>query len=195
MRAYRHEKPARVGGLNREMDGVMGRDYVASRYGGGGNTAAPAYTDDSRSTVSGSGAGGYVPINTPRKSRPHQQQQQKHTPTTPITNKAAGRHGGAGKMYATPASNGSTDSHRPLRQRDSGASTPTRTPRNKRDTRSIPGSFYTEPLDFDVSEVGTEDSRGTKAYFHPLPKMGKQSGGGGFRRGGGYGRGDLSDDE
>ena len=43
----------------------------------------------------------------------------------------------------------------------------------------MPGSYnYTEPLDFEsrysatASEAGqTEDSRGTKAYFHPIPGL------------------------
>ena len=70
----------------------------------------------------------------------------------------------------------------------------------------MPGSFYTEPLDFDSrysasnSEAGvTEDSRGTKAYFHPIPGLGTErnnggGGGGGFRRGRGR-RDSLSDSE
>ncbi len=68
----------------------------------------------------------------------------------------------------------------------------------------MPGSFYTEPLDFDSrysasnSDGGvTEDSRGTKAYFHPIPGLGtegRSGGGGGFRRGRGR-RDSLSDSE
>ena len=88
----------------------------------------------------------------------------------------------------------------------------------------MPGTYnqaYTEPLDFEsrysatASEAGqTEDSRGTKAYFHPIPGLGGAGsrshggyaaasgggGGGGFRRGGvgGMGRGrrdSLSDSD
>lgn len=70
----------------------------------------------------------------------------------------------------------------------------------------MPGSFYTEPLDFESrysatnSDSGmTEESRGTKTYFHPIPGLGSDSGrvaGGGFRRGRGRGRRDsLSDSE
>ena len=42
----------------------------------------------------------------------------------------------------------------------------------------------------------TEDSRGTKAYFHPIPGLGTEgrNGGGGFRRGRGR-RDSLSDSE
>ena len=68
----------------------------------------------------------------------------------------------------------------------------------------MPGSFYTEPLDFESrysatnSDAGmTEDSRGTKAYFHPIPGLGSDAGrapAGGFRRGRGR-RDSLSDSE
>ena len=208
MRAYRHEKPARVGGLNREADGVVGREYAAA-YGDTGTV----YSDDlTPSTISGSAAG-YVPINTPRQKAPRSNNHSKPTvkatdPTTPTPKKNRHSH-----IYASPASNGSTDSHRPLRpngaQPGSGASTPTRTPRHIQQMRgsrngggSMPGSFYNEPADWERgymgSETGTEDSRGTKAYFHPIPGLTKGNGGG-FRRGGGggYGRGggSLSDSE
>lgn len=75
----------------------------------------------------------------------------------------------------------------------------------------MPGS-WTEPLDLGGrfsnggggggSDAGmTEDSRGTKAYFHPIP--GLNGGGGGAGGGGGYGgfrrgrarRDSLSDSE
>lgn len=77
----------------------------------------------------------------------------------------------------------------------------------------MPGSYgnYTEPLDFESryteSEAGeTDNSRGTKAYFHPIPGLGagngssgqrgSGNGGYGFRRAGARGRRDsLSDSE
>lgn len=41
-----------------------------------------------------------------------------------------------------------------------------------------------------ASEAGwTEDSRGTKAYFHPIPGLGAGTGGAGGVGSGGYGRG------
>ena len=202
VRAYRHEKPARVGGLNRDADGVAGREYAAAYYG----------TDDlSSNTGSGVSRVDYVPINTPRK-KPTQ-----HNPSTPTPKK----NGRQSHLYSTPASNASSDSHRPLRPNaahmdgtGSGASTPTRTPRHSyqphttpqnydsptRHSRngggSMPGSFYTDPLDFESrytgSEVGTEDSRGTKAYFHPIAGLGSGGGAGGAgqkRTTGGYRRG------
>ena len=45
-----------------------------------------------------------------------------------------------------------------------------------------------------ASEADTEQSRGTKAYFHPIPGL-SAGGGNGFRRGGGRRRDSLSDSE
>ena len=181
VRAYRHEKPARVGGLNRESDAVGRTDF--------------AYSDVSSQPEMSA----YVPINTPRKPKKTQQ------PTTPSPTK----HNKKSPFYATPGSNNSTDSHRPLRPNaatpGSAGSTPTRS-RNPspRKRESVPGSFYTDPLDFETrysqSDAGiSEDSRGTKAYLHPIPGLGSDTrkggtGGGGYRRGGGR-RDSLSDSE
>ena len=181
VRAYRHEKPARVGGLNRESDAVGRTDF--------------AYSDVSSQPEMST----FVPINTPRRAK------NAHNPTTPSPTK----NNKKSPFYATPGSNNSTDSHRPLRPNaatpGSGGSTPTRT-RNPspRKRESIPGSFYTDPLDFETryshSDAGiSDDSRGTKSYLHPIPGLGtdnRRSGraGGGFRRGGGR-RDSLSDSE
>lgn len=192
VRAYRHEKPARVGGLNRESDAVGRSDF--------------AYSDVSSQPEMST----FVPINTPRKPKKtqRQQQHQKHqpVPTTPSPLK----HHKKSPFYTTPGSNNSTDSHRPLRPNaatpGSNGSTPTRSrnPSPKK-RESVPGSFYTDPLDFETrysqSDAGiSEDSRGTKAYFHPIPGLnsdngkGGRGGGGGFRRGKGR-RDSLSDSE
>ena len=190
VRAYRHEKPARVGGLNRESDAVGRTDF--------------AYSDVSSQPEMSSA---FVPINTPRKPKRAQQQQQQPTTPSPLKNNKKS------PFYATPGSNTSTDSHRPLRPNaatpGSAGSTPTRS-RNPspRKRESVPGSFYTEPMDFETrysqSDAGvSEDSRGTKAYFHPIPGLGSVNGhggrgggggGGGFRRGRGR-RDSLSDSE
>jgi hypothetical protein len=192
VRAYRHEKAARVGGLNREADGNYHTEYTD--FG---------YTD--ASDIS-------------QQSIHNEKKQYSHKPAaakTPTKQKST--------FYAhTPSS---TDSHRPLRpnaaQPSSRDSTPTRsrqasprkhTPNRKRNSNnsnpSVPGNFgsYTEPLDFDsrytASEADTDGSRGTKAYFHPIPGLGAGGGsaggyaGGGFRRGGaGRRRDSLSDSE
>ena len=192
VRAYRHEKPARVGGLNREADGIFKHDF------------AP-YSDHTYSdTTSEPSAGVHIPINTPKAKKENKWAKTNATPTTPTAKKDA-----KSRFYnQTPNSNASTDSQRPLRPNaasPSGHSTPTRSRQHsptKQPRHSVPGSFYTEPLDHESryggsnSDVMTEDSRGTKAYFHPIPGLGVEGrgGGGGFRRGRGR-RDSLSDSE
>ena len=198
VRAYRHEKPAKVGGLNREPDAIFHQDFAYT------DTNTNTYSDEVSSQAPSS-IGGHIPINTPRAKRSHSPTKKPNNPTPPSPKKKKS------PFYATPSSNTSTDSHRPLRpnaQSPAGASTPSRSRHSsptKHTRNSVPGSFYTEPLDFDSrysasnSEAGvTEDSRGTKAYFHPIPGLGTEgrggSGGGGFRRGRGR-RDSLSDSE
>ena len=195
MRAYRQEKPARVGGLNRESDGIFNQDFAYSET---------TYSDE----VS---QGQHVPINTPKAKKDSKwtNPTKKTEPTTPSPKKKSNNF-----YNQTPGSNNSTDSHRPLRPNahsPSRDSTPTRSrqsspTKHTRSRGSVPGSFYTEPLDFESrysatnSDAGvTEDSRGTKAYFHPIPGLGSDlgrggGGGGGFRRGMGR-RDSLSDSE
>ena len=61
----------------------------------------------------------------------------------------------------------------------------------------MPGS-YTDPIDFQTryteSVAETEESRGTKSYFHPIPALSGR-GPNGFRRGGGGRRDSLSDSD
>ncbi len=192
MRAYRQEKPARVGGLNRESDGIFNQDFAYSDT---------TYSDDISQ-------GQHIPINTPKAKKDSQwtNPTKKTEPTTPSPKKKNNFYN------QTPGSNNSTDSHRPLRPNahaPSRDSTPNRSrqsspTKHTRSRGSVPGSFYTEPLDFESrysatnSDAGlTEDSRGTKAYFHPIPGLGSdvgRAGGGGFRRGRGR-RDSLSDSE
>ena len=200
VRAYRHEKPARVGGLNREADGSYHHDYAYTS------------TEPTESEMSQHNYTPFVPINTPRKEKAKAKAKETKTPTKRQSS----------TFYSqTP---GSTDSHRPLRahqyEPSSTESTPTRSrqssPRKDNRQPSMPTSYgnYTEPLDFESryssvggSEAGTDNSRGTKAYFHPIPGLGAGNGSSGqrnpgkgssygFRRGGARGRRDsLSDSE
>lgn len=195
MRAYRHEKPARVGGLNREADGNYSHDLESLDN----STEPSGFTEPSEFSQ---------PTNIPpapkRKLNPFQTPKKKNKrPATTID---------------TPSS---TSSHRPLRP-SSTSSTPTRSrqssPRkhtpsyrpyaNSQSQHTTTTSSYTEPIDFDsryaASDAAeTDQSRGTKAYFHPIPGLASRagdgvmmSGGNGFRRGGGRGRRDsLSDSE
>lgn len=190
MRAYRHEKPAGVGGLNREADGSYNHDLGSLE-----SSIEPSEF--------------FQPTNLPpapkRKLNPFQ------TPTKKKTKKPA-------TTIDTPSS---TSSHRPLRP-DSTSSTPIQSrqssPRkhapsyrpysNSQSQHTATTNSYTEPIDFEsryaASEAAeTEQSRGTKAYFHPIPGLASRvgdgvtmSGGNGFRRGGARGRRDsLSDSE
>ena len=214
VRAYRHEKSARVGGLNRESDGIFNQDFAYSD-----NTTTTAttttYSDDVPQAR-------HIPINTPKPkaakkeakwTKPTDKKRAPSTPSTPSPKKDKKKD-----FYThTPTSTTSTDSHRPLRPNaamPSRDSTPTRSRRSSptkgHSRASVPSSFYTEPLDFNSrysasnSDAGvTEDSRGTKAYFHPIPGLSgerserseRASGGhGGFRRGMGR-RDSLSDSE
>ncbi|KAL8949594.1 MAG: hypothetical protein Q9222_004309 [Ikaeria aurantiellina] len=206
VRAYRHEKPARVGGLNREADASYHQDFAYS-------STEPTASEMSQHSYTPF-VQNFVPINTKRKDR--NKATDKKEVKTPTKNRQSST------FYThTP---GSTDSHRPLRaheyENSSANSTPTRSrqssPRKHARQPSMPGSYgnYTDPLDFESrytstggSDAGeTENSRGTKAYFHPIPGLGaghgssgqKGSGNGGygFRRGGPRGRRDsLSDSE
>ncbi len=206
VQAYRHEKPAKVGGLNRESDGIFNHGIQDQDFAYSDNT----YSDDISSQ--GVSVGGHVPINTPKKKEGNRWTKPKkpataatsREPSTPSPKKKGGFYN------QTPNSNASSDSHRPLRpngQSPAGFSTPSRS----RQTSPTKGSHsrhsgfrdYTEPLDFEsrysASDAGmTEDSRGTKAYHHPIPGLGNAQPGasfpGGFRRGRGR-RDSLSDSE
>ncbi|KAL8885316.1 MAG: hypothetical protein Q9215_006808 [Flavoplaca cf. flavocitrina] len=211
VRAYRHEKSARVGGLNREADASYHQDFAFSA------TEPTTYssTEPTESEMSQHNytpfVNNFVPINTKRKDKSRTAEKKENK--TPTKN-----HQSSSFYSHTP---GSTDSHRPLRahQYDDSStnSTPTRSrqssPRKHSRQPSMPSSYgnYTEPLDFDSrytgSEAGeTDNSRGTKAYFHPIPGLGagngssgqrgSGNGGYGFRRAGARGRRDsLSDSE
>ncbi|KAL9614319.1 MAG: hypothetical protein Q9167_001202 [Letrouitia subvulpina] len=202
VRAYRHEKPAKVGGLNREPDGSYHHDF-------GYPPSEPTTSEMSQPSYTP-----YVPINTKRRD--------KRKPGKSSENITPNKNRSSSFYTHTP---GSTDSHRPLRAHDYGPSsadsTPTRSrqssPRKHHHQPSVPGSYgnYTDPLDFESryssvggSETGeTDNSRGTKSYFHPIPGLGAGNGssgqrtggnaGYGFRRGGGRGRRDslMSDSE
>lgn len=192
VRAYRHEKPARVGGLNREADGSY-HDYTTTEPS---EFSAPFTPQHHKHNLTG--------------DKPNK----KYTPNKPHPRQHSYNPG------AESAFSGYSDeSSRPLRaspthNRHSNHSTPTHTPTRSRQPSptkrsaphhhqhfnhpSVPGS-YTDPIDFDsrytASEADTEQTRGTKAYFHPIPGLSKPGNANGFRRGGGRRRDSLSDSE
>ncbi|KAI9879793.1 MAG: hypothetical protein M1830_007235 [Pleopsidium flavum] len=193
VRAYRHEKPARVGGLNRQPDGSY-HDYTntepseisqpyahphtphkaSAKDTNNKHLRQPSYSVGTEDTISSISADDRRPL----RSSPHHH-----------------RHS---------HSNHSSPAHTPNnRSRQS-------SPRKHRATAShSQRNTYTEPIDFESrytaseAETGTEGT-GTKSYFHPIPGLGgkgkggaveKKGGNGGFRRGGGRRRDSLSDSE
>ncbi len=190
VRAYRHEKPARVGGLNRQPDGSY-HDYSSTEP----------------SEISQPYAHPHTPQKPSAKDKKHHRQPS-HTVGTEDTFSSISddRRPLRSAPHHHLHSNHSSPAHTPNnRSRQS-------SPRKHRTTASHsqrPSERYTDPIDFEsrytASEVETEGS-GTKSYFHPIPglgskgvgaveKKGNGGAGGGFRRGGGRRRDSLSDSE
>lgn len=206
VRAYREEKPAQIGGMNRQADGTYhGSDYdssaVPSNYQQSELTEVRDYAYEKpkprhqsrhakRRDPSGFSftAGSEDVISqTTEESRltdPSERRQNRRR------ERAVREHEREHRRSAAPAE----------RAPPSAPSSRTSSPR-KKDRRSAPGN-YTEPLDFSsagtrseyqYSNVDTEDS-GHKSYHHPIPGLTQ-----GYRRGrreGGRRRRDsLSDSE
>jgi hypothetical protein len=169
VRAYRKEKPARIGGINREADGT----YYGSDY----DTSNPP-SNYQQSEMSQVRDYAYEPA---RQSRnfsftPGTEDVISQPPTEPraVREPSARRHNRRRERRHPPPSSSSRQS----------------SPR-KRERRSVPG-HYTEPLDFSsapsrsdyqYSTVDTEEESGTKSYHHPIPGLSK-----GYRRDGGRSR-------
>lgn len=192
VRAYRHEKPAKVGGLNREADGAY-HDYSTTApsetsappphplskhkprrdfsYNPGTEATFSVYSDESQQPLRASPAH-TRPSNPSTPTRSH--------PASPLK-RASGSHAHA-PSSSTP--------HRRQESRRGGA-------------RDVREASYTEPIDFEsryaASEAETEQTRHTKAYHHPIPGLSgagrANAGGNGFRRGGGGRRDSLSDSD
>ncbi|KAL9622844.1 MAG: hypothetical protein Q9160_002770 [Pyrenula sp. 1 TL-2023] len=181
VRAYRHEKPARVGGLNKVSDGVyFGSEYDTATNDG---SAAPGYDYHQ---YNGSGS-----RHASRQSSPHKQQQR-------ASNRDFSYTAGTEETFSTVSDN----SQRPLRHsyqqqhRSSRQSSPVKGSAHgaRRGERMMPGGYA--DMYPDLRSESSSDT-GTKSYHHPIPGLSGGAGGagrnnrGGFRRGGGG----LSDDE
>lgn len=191
MRAYRQEKPARVGGLNREAEGTYyGTEYTPS-------SPPTAYTE---SEVYHAAA----PDEDRRRSRRGETRNVSGFSFTAgsedVISQATEEH-----LIRDPTQT-RRDTRRQRREREerrSRQSSPRKQQASTNNNRtSMPGG-YTEPLDFasrgtnseyQYSTVETEDDLGTRSYHHPIPGLSK-----GYRRdrdGGGRRRRDsLSDSE
>ncbi|MCJ1410646.1 hypothetical protein MMC19_004732 [Ptychographa xylographoides] len=190
VRAYRHEKPARVGGLNREADGTY-TDFTAT------DPSETSTTDHHKHNLTGDKPGRSY---TPNKPQPRQ------FSYNPGAESAFSGYTDESSqpLRASPAhnrhSNTSTPAHTPTRSRQPSPTKRTAPHHHQSNRGSVPGS-YTDPIDFNsrysASEAETEQTRNTKAYFHPIPGLSKPAGvsANGFRRGGGRRRDSLSDSE
>lgn len=172
VRAYREEKPARIGGMNREADGTYhGSDYDSS---------APSTTRYNESEMSEVRDYAYE---APRRSRHRNPSGFSFTAgSEDVLSQATEEH--HLRDPSTRRQNRRRDrEHRRSAAAPSAPPSRTSSPR-KKERRSVPGG-YTEPLDFSssgtrseyqYSNVDTEDS-GTKSYHHPIPGLTK-----GYRR-------------
>ncbi|KAL9120596.1 MAG: hypothetical protein Q9187_002852 [Circinaria calcarea] len=197
VRAYRHEKPAKVGGLNREPDGSY-HDYSNTDPSELSEIAHPLAHKHNKPSKKEQ-----KPASTPKNKQPRNFSYAPGTESTfSVYSDDSHR-----PLRASPAhhrhSRESTPSHTPVtRSRQpspiKNQQTPTHKPRHSATRGSARESSYTDPIDFEsrytASEAETEQSRGTKAYFHPIPGL-SAGAGNGFRRGGGRRRDSLSDSE
>ncbi|KAJ5298934.1 54S ribosomal protein L24 [Penicillium atrosanguineum] len=203
VRAYREEKPARIGGMNRQADGTYhGSDYDSS--------AVPSNYQQSEMSEVRDYA--YEQPREPRRSKRRDpsgfsftagsedvisQTTEESRLTDPTQRRQNRRRERAEREERSRRRSAAPPTERAP---PSAPSSRTSSPR-KKDRRSAPGK-YTEPLDFSsagtrseyqYSNVDTEDS-GHKAYHHPIPGLTQ-----GYRRGRGEGgrrrRDSLSDSE
>lgn len=189
VRAYRSEKPARVGGINRVPEGehseYTGSSYVSSETA----SSAPTYTEKPRRTST---------------SSPHKRH------SSSASNALPRRDYSFTAGTEDTVSNDGRRAHRA--QRRSTRQTSPRKPAAAASTRR--SQRYTEPIDFETEYTGSQYSAGnsetgTRSYHHPIPGLSTAGGSnhgagtkkdkrasGGYRRGGGRGRRDsLSESE
>ncbi|OQD70271.1 hypothetical protein PENDEC_c025G04369 [Penicillium decumbens] len=175
VRAYREEKPARIGGMNRQPDGTYhGSDYdssaVPSNYQQSDISEVRDYAYEqprrsNRRDYSFTVGSEDILSQATEDSHLRDPSQRRHNRRRERGERE--RHRSAAPAASTAAPSSRTSSPR------------------KKDRRSVPGG-YTEPLDFSssgtrseyqYSNVDTEDS-GHKSYHHPIPGLTK-----GYRRG------------
>lgn len=172
VRAYREEKPARIGGMNREAEGTYhGSDYDSS--------APPTHYNHSEMSDVRDYA--YEPARRSKRRDPSgfsftagnedvlSQATEEHHLRDPSTRREPRRENRRRERKSAAPSNPSSRTSSP----------------RKKDRPSMPGG-YTEPLDmsssatrsnYQYSNVDTEESSGTKSYHHPIPGLNK-----GYRR-------------
>ncbi|PLN81820.1 hypothetical protein BDW42DRAFT_87543 [Aspergillus taichungensis] len=175
VRAYRKEKAARIGGINRDPDGTYhGSDYDTSQE-------PSSYQQSEMSQV-----------------RDYAYERPSGPPPAQTRNFSFVPGGDESELSQAPpraAREPSARRHNRRRERRSRppSAVPSRqtSPRKHGDRRSVPG-HYTEPLDmssapsrseYQYSNIDTEEESGTRSYHHPIPGLSK-----GYRRDGGRSR-------
>ncbi|WEW57110.1 hypothetical protein PRK78_002570 [Emydomyces testavorans] len=196
MRAYRHEKPAKVGGINREPDGTYhGSDYTGT---------VEQRTEWAQSDMGQTHAETETRYDVPDPERTHGERTVSGFSFTPgaedtISNVTEEQPLRDSTRRRENRDSRSRNSHRPRGPRPSTTTRSRPASPRKRDRSSVPGG-YTTPLD--MSSISASEymydhldgaESGTKSYHHPIPGLSK-----GYRRAGG-GRGrrrdSLSDSE
>lgn len=197
VRAYRHEKPARVGGINSEPEGTYSTEYT-------GTVSQPS--EWNQSEVDGSQA--YYDEPLPPREQPVQRQTQRNASgfsfvggedtVSSVTQeeeqhriREASRRHRRERDREREYERERAGSRKPRGPRPSHRSSRQSSPR-KRDRSSMPGG-YTAPLDMSsansaseyqyehVDAAGSSDvdtGSGTRSYHHPIPGLSK-----GYRRG------------
>lgn len=170
VRAYRHEQPARVGGINRNPDGTYyGTEYTASNPGQSTYSDVEARGEDRRQRdVSGFS---FTAGNEEVLSQTTEEHQ-----------------------FRDPAMK------RDQRRQERVSRQPRQPSPRKRDRSSMPGGYTEaldfssrgSNSEYQYSTVDTNDDAGTRSYHHPIPGLTK-----GYRRDGGRGkrRDSLSDSD
>lgn len=214
VRAYRNEKPAQVGGMNRQFEGTYhGSDYDSSYFSQSqtqsemterrdyaypaGQTArsqshrSRGHSQSQRRDFSFAPESEDIASQIPSETQRLHEQDHEHPSSPPRRNNRRRERERRREMARERAMQRERDRERE-REHDREPS-----PR-KRDRRSVPG-HYSEPLDFSstqsrseyqYSSIDMDDGTGTKSYHHPIPGLTK-----GYRRdGGGRRRRDSLDD-
>ncbi|KAL4861516.1 hypothetical protein BDV12DRAFT_64564 [Aspergillus spectabilis] len=174
VRAYRKEKPAQIGGINREADGTYyGSDYDTSN--------PPTHYNQSEMSEVRDYAYETPPAHTHRQTRdfsfvPGTEDTVSQTTTERMLREPSARESSARRH-----------NRRRERRRNPPSQPPTSSSRQSSPRKREPRGHYTEPLDFSsagsrsdyqYSNVGTEEEDlGTISYHHPIPGLSK-----GYRR-------------
>jgi len=153
VRAYRYEKPARVGGLNKDSEAQFyGTDYTETDRSGSdinSNSSHQGHTHNGNRQSS-------------RQSSPDKRQSRRDFSFSQEDSFSVSTPPPAAAPSPVP---------RPARYHS-----PSKNPGPQRPIRSVPGAFV-DPMDYNDVQ-----SQNTKSYHHPLPNLSGQGKASGYRR-------------